>query len=172
MIKRILLAVDLGPYTSSQLRHAVELSKQHNASLAIVHAIEPLGTLGHALLHAYLKPETTREVTTKGLEAMIEGVRTQVIDALTEEYLEGYSELLHLNQVIVRAGAPTEVILEVADDEEADLIVIGNHTNGMPGQLGTVAQKLLNMTSVPIYLVPSDPIPPSHDSFQHQLGLW
>ena len=54
MIKTILLATDLSVFTSCVLNHASELAKQHNAKLVVAHAIEPLGTLGHALLHAYL----------------------------------------------------------------------------------------------------------------------
>ncbi len=172
MIKKILLAVDLGPFTAKLLQYAADLSSCHKADLVIVHAIEPLGSLGHALLHAYLKPETTHEMTTTGLKVMEEEVKVQVIDRLTDEHMEGDTNLLHLNQVIVRTGLPAEVILQVTEEESADLVVLGSHNMGMATQIGTVAQKILNNAPVPVFLAPNVPLAFNTDVVQHQLRLW
>lgn len=169
MIKKILLAVDLGPFTANLLQHAADLSSRHQADLIIVHAIEPLGSLGHALLHAYLKPETTHEMTTTGLQVMVEEVKAQVIDILTDEHIDGETNLPRLNQVIVRTGSPAEVILQAVDDEAADVVVLGSHNMGMSAQLGTVAQKTLNNARVPVFLVPN--IPFTHQSAHLQPPL-
>jgi nucleotide-binding universal stress UspA family protein len=175
VIKTILLATDLSVFTSCVLQHASELAKQHNAKLVVAHAIEPLGTLGHALLHAYLNPQTTRELTTTGLDAMIQEVKAQVIDALTDEYMEGEVDLLKLGEVIVRTGVPVDVILQAAEDVQADVIVVGSNApdpNNI-AQLGTVAQKVLNGAKVPVYVVPNRPlIMDQGSSAQSQMGLW
>ena len=174
MIKTILLATDLSVFTSCVLNHASELAKQHNAKLVVAHAIEPLGTLGHALLHAYLTPKTTHQLTTAGITAMIQEVKAQVIDLLTDEYMEGEVDLLKLGEVIVRAGQPIDVILEIAKDIEADLIVVGSHSPTASGQgsLGTVAQKVINNAKVPVYVVPSNPMNWQQNDSQNQMRLW
>ena len=102
MIKKILLAVDLGIYTPHLLQHAASLSSQYQASMVVVHAVEPLGTLGHALLHTYLKPETTKAITTVGTDSVVEQIRTQVIDILTDEFMSGGIDLPRLENVIVK----------------------------------------------------------------------
>lgn len=174
VIKTILLASDLSISTSSLLKHASELANQHNAKLIIVHAVEPLGSLGHALLNAYLKPETTRLMTTTGLEAMLNEVKTQVIDTLTEEHVDGSVDLLQLSEVVVKSGMPVDVILNVADEVNADLIILGSHCPDMSssGYLGSVAQKVLTSAAVPVYVVPYRPFNLDYTHVQTQMGLW
>ncbi|MGH1438839.1 MAG: universal stress protein [Cellvibrionaceae bacterium] len=174
MIKTILLAADLSVFTPCLLQHASELANQHSAKLVVVHAVEPLGNLGHALLNAYLKPETTHLMTTTGLDAMMDEVKAQVIDILTEEHLDGSVDLLQLGEVIVKAGPPVDVILTVAEDIKADLIILGSHSPALANttSLGTVAQKVLNSANVPVYVVPHRPIDFQLPTNNTQMGLW
>lgn len=174
MIKTILLAADLSIFTPCLLQHASELANQHKAKLVVVHAVEPLGTLGHALLNAYLKPETTHLMTTTGLDAMMSEVKAQVIDILTEEHLDGSVDLLQLGEVIVKAGTPVDVILRVAEDIQADLIITGSHspTVSNTSSLGTVTQKILNCAKVPVYVVPHRPVDFEMSLSNGQMGLW
>jgi len=156
VIKTILLAVDLGVHTPYLLQHAANLSKQYQAKLIIVHAIEPLGTLGHALLHTYLNPETTEELTTTGMDSLIKQIRATVIDSITEDYMEGEIDLHWLGDVIVRSGAPTDIILNCAAEVDADLLVLGSQSPGSSGdRLGSVSQKVLGRSKWPVYIIPS-----------------
>lgn len=154
MIKTILLAVDLGAYTPHLLQHAASLSKHYCARLVVVHAIEPLGPLGNALLKTYLEPEVSEELTTSGLNSIVEQIRFRVIDSLTEEYMNGDIDLPRLGEVIVKPGDPVDVILDTAADCGADLLVLGSHSPDMGHHLGTVPHKILNTSKWPVYLVP------------------
>lgn len=174
MIKTILLAADLGAYTSYMLQHAAELAKQHNATLIVAHAIEPLGTLGHALIQAYLTPEATQELTTTGLSAMVQEVKSQLIDAVADEYMEEESNVLQLGEVIVKTGSPVDVILQAAEDVQADLIIVGSHSPEptQTASLGTVAQKVLNGAQVPVYVVPYRSSLWKQKGNHNQMRLW
>ena len=154
MIKTILLAVDLGAYTSHLLQHAASLSKHYSARLIVVHAIEPLGSLGNALLRTYLEPELREELTTSGLNALVEQIRFRVIDSLTDEYMNGDIDLPRLGEVIVEPGLPVDVILKAAETCKADLLVLGSHSPEMSQHLGSVCHKILNVSKRPVYLVP------------------
>ena len=155
MIKKILLAVDLSVYTPHILQHAASLSNQYRASMVVVHAVEPLGTLGHALLQTYLKPETSKALTTTGMDSIVEQIRTKVIDILTDEYMSGEMELPRLEGVIVRPGAPVDVIMEVADEMNADVIILGSHAPEVTGgHVGSVSQRVLACSKYPVYLIP------------------
>ncbi|MGS2716561.1 universal stress protein [Eionea flava] len=155
MIKKILLAVDLGVYTPHLLQYAASLSSQYRASMVVVHAVEPLGTLGHALLNTYLKPETKKQLTTTGMDSVVEQIRTQVIDILTDEFMSGGIELPRLEGVIVKPGSPVDVILGTASEINADVLVLGSHSSEThDGNLGRVPQKVLSHSKWPVYLIP------------------
>ncbi|MEO0442273.1 MAG: universal stress protein [Pseudomonadota bacterium] len=174
MIKTVLLAADFSVSTHQLLQHAAELAEQYDAKLVVVHAIEPLGNLGHALLHAYVNPATTRTITTTGLDAMVQEVKSQLIDVLTDEYVDGDYRSLDLGEVIVKTGHPVQVILEAAEYCQADLIVFGSHSTGIhsDSNLGSVANKIVNNAKVPIYMVPHLFPPPPADNNHNQMQLW
>ncbi len=155
MIKRILLAVDLGVYTPYLLQHAASLSKQYQASIVVVHAVQPLGSLGHALLQTYLKPETRKVLTTTGMDGVVEQIRTKVIDILTDEYMSGDMELPRVEGVVVKPGEPEEVIFDTAAEKQVDMIILGSCSSDPSGShLGAVSQKILGASKWPVYLVP------------------
>jgi len=119
-LKTVLLATDLSRYAPTLLMHAADLANQQDAELMVIHAVEPLGNVGHALMNAYLKPEKTHEMTTEGLDSLLLGVKSQVIDSLTDEHMEGYVDLARLAQVLVELGPPAEIILQTAKAVRAD----------------------------------------------------
>lgn len=172
MIKTILLAIDLGIYTPLLLQHAASLSKENDANLVVVHAIEPLGTLGHALLHTYLRPEVTAQLTTTGMDSIVRQIRSSVIDSLTDDYMDGQFGLLALKEVVVLPGSPVDVILQTAEDTQADLLVLGSRTVDNQGSgLGSVSQKILSISKWPVYIVPHSP-PHWHQNEPPQISLW
>jgi nucleotide-binding universal stress UspA family protein len=174
VIKPILLAIDLSVFTPCLLQHGAELAKKHDAKLIVVHAIEPLGMLGHALINAYLDPDKSREITTKGSAAMVSEVKLQVIDALTDEFVDGSIDLLKLGEVIVKTGVPEDVILEAAGAIDASLIMLGSNSPNlkMPTVLGSVSQKVLSRSKIPVYMIPNTPLVLHRSQSQNQLGLW
>jgi nucleotide-binding universal stress UspA family protein len=155
VINRILLAVDLSVYTHHILQHAATMSNQFSASIVVVHAVKPLGTLGHALLQTYLKPDIRESLTTTGTDSIVDQIRTQIIDILTDEYMAGEMELPRLEGVIVRPGVPEEVIMAVADEINTDIIMLGSCKPEEKGAyIGGVAQRILASSKYPVYLIP------------------
>lgn len=172
-LKTVLLATDLSSYTSTLLSHAADLANKHQSQLVVVHAVEPLGNIGHALMHAYLKPEQTQKMTTDGLDHLLENVKAQVIDSLADEHIEGLLDLKQLADVHVEIGPPAEVILQTATAVNADVIIMGSHApeSSISTQLGSVAQKVLGNSHIPVYFVPILPLP-LPTSLDQQLPLW
>jgi nucleotide-binding universal stress UspA family protein len=60
-------------------------------------------------------------------------------------------------QVIVRSGEPAPTLLEVADDLDADLVVVGTRGRGGPGELllGSVARTVADRARRPTLVVPA-----------------
>jgi nucleotide-binding universal stress UspA family protein len=61
-----------------------------------------------------------------------------------------------VSEVIVRAGYPVEGILNAADAEGCDTIVLGTHGKGWLKQafLGSVARSVLERTRKPVFIIP------------------
>ncbi|ODS24512.1 hypothetical protein AB835_03480 [Candidatus Endobugula sertula] len=96
--------------------------------------MEPLGSLGNAVIHTYLQPEVIKELTTVGMESIIDQIRFRVIDSLTEEYMSGDIDLPRLGEVIVKAASPEKAILETAEEYNADLLILGIHSPEVDGR--------------------------------------
>lgn len=165
MIKNILLAADLGCSTPYLLQHACHLSLQYQAQLLVVHAIEPMGALGKVMLRAFMPPE---EMTQTSIDTVERQVKSQVIDALTDEYMGGEKGLSLLGEVIVKAGNPLAVIHEAINDTGSDLLIVGNHSgDDTTGLMGSVASKVLQTCKIPVFFVP---LAKSHGQIQPRVG--
>ena len=58
--------------------------------------------------------------------------------------------------VRVLSGSPCDVILEEAESQQADLIMMGSNCHGSnsPPILGSVVSKVLQLSKIPVYMVP------------------
>ena len=61
-----------------------------------------------------------------------------------------------VSKILVPLGYPVEEILNIADDEGCDVIVLGTHGKGFLRQtfLGSVAGSVLERTLKPVFIVP------------------
>ena len=125
MIRSILYATDLGLYSPYVLQHALSLARAFNAGLYVVHAVEPMGLFAESVLQTYLDEERLQELRSKGLSTVVH-------------------------------GDPPVAILEEAQKLGVDLLVVGSHSHGteLDIPLGRTAGRLVQLSEVPVYLVP------------------
>lgn len=156
MIQTILFATDMGLHTPYLLHHVSSLADRHEAKLVVVHAIEPAGHMGHAVVQAFLGEDVQEEEPVDPMEGIIEGVKSRIIDLLEDEYIDGHNGLSKIRDVQVVAGKPADVILERAAGNSADLIILGSHGQDTDSLnvLGSVTTRVLQLSRVPVYMVP------------------
>ena len=141
-IGRVLAALDGSETSETALRDAFELGITDDASLVLVHALQP----PVAAASPYL-PHTIQ--------------LTQDEMSAREEHMEGYLERLaeqdwlgdRPTEVRVRVDYhPAPAILEVAEEEDVDLIALGTHGRGGLRRLilGSVADKVIRGTHRPV----------------------
>ena len=156
MIQTILFATDMGIHTHYLLHHVNAVACQHDARVIIVHAIEPPGHLGDAVVQSYLCEDSQREFQDEGIGRIISGVKSRIVDMLEEEFFDGQQGLSKVRDVRVVAGKPVDVILKEVAGFNADMVILGSHgeaTDG-PNILGSVTSKVLQLSRVPVYMVP------------------
>lgn len=140
---KLLVAIDFSDPTDLILRVARRLAAGLDASVWIVHAAEP-------------EPDFV------GYDAGPEVVRGQVAKELRDEHrrLQDYAEQLREagveTKAILAQGPTVNVLLEMAEKQGADLIVVGSHGRGMVAEMlmGSVSQGLIRDGRYPITVVP------------------
>lgn len=155
MIQTILFATDMGLHTHYLLHHVNALAMQHDARVIVVHAIEPPGHLGGAVVSSFLCDDTRKELAETGIDSIIRGVKTRIVDMLEEEFIDGQQGLSRIRDVRVIAGKPVEVIMQEVSGNNADMVIMGSHgQNTAVNMLGSVTSRILQMSRVPVYMVP------------------
>ena len=157
MIRSMLFATDLGLYAPYVMQHAVALARTFNADLYVIHVVEPIGLFAESVLQSYLDETALSEWQSKGLSTVMATIEQRVLDSFREEWEEGEQDLQWIRSVKVIQGDPCEVILDQLRKLSVDLLVVGSHSQatGVAVPLGRTAARVLQLSPVPVYLVPS-----------------
>jgi nucleotide-binding universal stress UspA family protein len=146
--QRILVPLDGDPDHEAGLDMAVELSQTCRASLHLVMVIPELYTLpGEQAASAVLLPTATSALLDMDCE---EG----------ELYLAGLMGKLLDKQIPVtgevQRGDPAKQIVRVAEEFQADMIILGTHSKTASDAFwsGSVTPKIATQTHLPLLLVP------------------
>jgi nucleotide-binding universal stress UspA family protein len=158
-IRTVLYATDLSPQGPSIFRYAVELARRHGARIVLLHALEPLGHTATTLVRNVVPAETLARLEREGL-ADVRRVILERLERFRAQELGADAQPGDLvSEIRVVEGAPDRVILEEARKAVADLIVMGAHGHsGLERTLlGSVANKVVQRSSIPVLLVPIPP---------------
>ncbi|RON03023.1 universal stress protein UspA [Pseudomonas brassicacearum] len=156
MIHSMLYATDLGLYAPFVMQHALSLARTFKADLYVVHAVEPMGLFAESVLQSYLDEQALNEFHSQGLNTVMANIEQRVLDSFREELGEGQQDLALIKSVRVFQGDPSQVILDQAQKLSVDLLIVGSHSHGAGGEtpLGRTAARVLQLSQVPVYLVP------------------
>jgi nucleotide-binding universal stress UspA family protein len=155
MIKKIAFATDLGVLGPYVLCHALEISKQFDAKVDIVHVIEPMGVFAESILDIFLPQKDLDHLRKEGVQDVMGTIKERISDTMTSEFSMDDDEC-YLGEINVVRGQAAEAILQYVDDHNIDMVVMGTHGEhgGVVGGLGSVASKVLQRSSVPVLMVP------------------
>ncbi|MBI2988059.1 MAG: universal stress protein [Deltaproteobacteria bacterium] len=158
--RRILCPVDLSSFSLNAIKLAVKIAETSNAALYLLHVIDnPFDELymttitqaDPALIELY-KSEPLRR--SKILEAT-----TQHSQVLLKQFCHDWVEALPKVRYVVESGNPFEKILDVAETNNIDLIVLATHgRTGFKGLIiGNVAEKVVRYAPCPVLTVKTRP---------------
>jgi nucleotide-binding universal stress UspA family protein len=145
-MKRILAATDGSEDAGSAVDYAADLAKGFGAGLLIVNVIG-----GYGLPDEIFKRFTRSQ--SAWLAELLEANSAEVLRAARERALQRGAAPVEVES---RHGDAAPALAEIAEDRDADMIVVGRH--GASGAasllLGSVAHKLVNMSRRPVLVVP------------------
>ncbi len=128
--QHVLAAVDLHPACDEVvMQRALEVAKQNNAKISVIHAIEHINAYGVAQAYP----------TVIDLEEQMMGEARTSLATLATKFNVPPA------QQIIEIGSPKVVILTHAAQINADLIVVGSHgRHGISLLLGSTANAILH----------------------------
>jgi nucleotide-binding universal stress UspA family protein len=153
-IKKILYATDLSKNSSYAFFYAADMAKRHNASIVILHSIEPgrhmsdAGSRVEGVMARAKRQEQEMDIDEikKSLQEFCKRIETQF----------GLPCVDLVSKILVPLGHPVEEILKAADEEGCDMIVLGTHGKGFLKQtfLGSVAGSVSERSRQPVFVIP------------------
>ena len=145
-LHHVLFATDGTDASNAAGALAARLARDWGAKLTVVHACEipPMAYVGVPMFQPEA-PEAIRHAARERLEVAVATVRETMPGA----------------EAVLQPGEPCAAILEAAKERGADLVVLGTHGRRGVARafLGSVAEKVVRLSTVPVLTVP--PTPPA-----------
>ena len=149
----ILVPVDFSAHSEAALLFAVECADKMGASITVLHVIHDLG-------------EAPGYYSVKGRKKQLrrmEDVANEMLDAFIQEIQEKHPGLpaLHNLKTILIKGLPVNRILEIAEQTDSRMIVMGSQ--GRTGlshiMLGSKAEQVVRLSPIPVTIVKQQKTP-------------
>ena len=138
-IKKIVIAVDNDPTSERIALSGFQLGLQLNAEIALLSVVD----LTMLITEGAVTPKEFADITINDYKKN----QQMLIDTVFKE---------HKIWTFVEEGTPSEVILNVAKEWDADIIVLGTH--GRTGFshliMGSVAEKIVRHSEIPVFIIP------------------
>ena len=155
-INKILYATDLSPNSAHALSFALNSANLYQAEIVILHVFEQ-PTIGYApMLDAYMDEKNRRSLFQEHAEDIKDRIRKRLEMIYAKELRDNPAYVDTINSIEVCEGYPAETILNMVDDLNCDMIIMGTHGKGILGNafLGSTAKRVLRRTRKPIFIIP------------------
>ena len=144
-LHEILVAIDGSKHSEKVVDFGIVLAKSSGASIRLVHVVKK----------PEKEPEGIREFE---LAENYEGAYAEYLQNITRQLAERIAKANVKYESVVVLGNPAVSILEMAKSVEARYIVVGLkglHGAGRLRSLGSVARRIIENSSCPVLVVPS-----------------
>lgn len=148
--KLILWPSDASPSAIKALKTAVEIAETYQAKLYALQVVNPVPTLSK---DGFMPPAPMAFNVPKYEDELIQAAKKSLEKIIMDEVP---GEVVVFSEV--RVGEPHQVIIDFVKEKKIELIVIATHARkGMSHFfLGSVAEKVLRNSPVPVLTVPTE----------------
>ncbi len=145
MYKKMLVPLDTSGYAECVLDHVKEIATARGIpEVVLLSVVEPT----YVPAGSFLNEQVVKDADEAGIKQ-------------ARQYLEKTKQSVDLGScnvsIEVKSGQPADVILDYIDKNGVDIVVMSSHgrTGVSRWYLGSVAEKLMRSSPVPVFLVPS-----------------
>jgi len=144
-IDKVVCPIDFSDPSFEGLKRANELAAHFSAELMLVHFVPPMPNIAGA------RAPTGFHVSTV-LKEMEEQAKNRIADDAAHRISKKVK-----SRTFVGIGKPADKIVQLAEDEAADLIVMATHGQSGWQRLvsGSVTERVVRMATCPVFVVPA-----------------
>jgi nucleotide-binding universal stress UspA family protein len=145
-VKRILWPTDFSSIAEKALPHVKAVTAQFGAEIHVLYVIEDIAH--HDGWYGAFEPKRVQELMEHAHKTA-----SKRLGQICEKYMEGCP--LYIKHVAI--GDPAQEILKLIDKESIDLVVMASHGQKGAYRFGSVTEKVLKASPVPVTVVPVEP---------------
>ena len=152
-VSKVLIALDYNPTAQKVAEVGFSMAKSMNAEVILLHVITD------PVFYSNEEFSPIMGFTGYSYTGEVQPYNADGLKAATLEFLDKSKQHLGDNtiQTIVKEGDFADTILETAKEVHADIIVIGSHSRKWLENIvmGSVTEKVLHHTSIPLLIIPT-----------------
>lgn len=154
-IKKILYATDLSENARYAAGYAASIANRYGASITVMHALEQLSPYRESLVVNVIGDTKWHDIMKKNESEFHEKFRKRIEDFCEDMAAEDPSCPFIIDNTVVMAGNPVELILDEAKKGNYDLVVMGTHGHrGLADAvMGSTARRVLRRCQTPVLVV-------------------
>jgi nucleotide-binding universal stress UspA family protein len=145
-VRKILWPTDFSSIAEKALPHVKSLTTQYGAEIHVLYVIEDLAH--HPGWYGEFEQKRVKELMEHAHQTA-----NKRLAQICEKYLEGCP--LYFKHVAI--GDPAQEILKLVKQEKVDIVVMASHGEKGNFRFGSVAEKVLKNSPVPVTIVPVEP---------------
>jgi universal stress protein A len=142
--KRILVPTDFSDHSDEALRQALDLAKQYNAKVYLLHVSNPVTQC------------TTDYCSDVSTYQQAENKEMNYAKEMMQQELKKFPEFQEIEVISdIREGEPVEEILKEQEEKGVDLIVMPSHGKSgfMKRMMGLISERVMEEARSPVLLV-------------------
>jgi nucleotide-binding universal stress UspA family protein len=162
-IKKILYATDLSETAVHAFSYAVSLANMYGAGITILHVLAEFP--GEQFILNMINTDTWKEIKTRHYSEARDALIGKKRDHIAiKEVLQAFSEEANANaedqtfvtdEILIKNGAPAEIIVQTAKERNCDLVVMGTHGHGVIADvlIGSTAKWVVRQSPIPVLVI-------------------
>ena len=154
-IKKILYTTDLSENARYAAGYAVSIANRYGADITFLHALEQLSPYRESLVVNVIGDTKWHEIMEKNEAEVHEKFRKKLEGFCDEMSAEHPTCPFIVDNMIVKAGNPVELILDEVAKEGYDLVVMGAHGHKplVDAVMGSTSRRVLRRCATPVLIV-------------------
>ncbi|GAB6908455.1 Universal stress protein [Desulfosarcina cetonica] len=154
-IKNILYATDLSENARYAYRYAASLAQQYGAQITILHVIERLSADTFLQIQGYLGEDRWQQLQEEKQADFVNTIRGRLSNFCDEISSEMDACTFQVEKILVKEGVAADEILQQAELNDADVIVMGTRGYGpfKDALMGGTARRVVRRSMIPVMVI-------------------
>ena len=162
-IKKILYATDLSETAVHAFSYAVSLANMYGAGITILHVLtefpeeEFISSMIPADTWKAIKEQHYSEARNQLIGKKRDHVALkEVLQAFSEEVnADAENQTFVTDEILIKSGAPAEIIVQTSKKYNCDLVVMGTHGHGVIADvlIGSTAKWVVRQSPIPVLVI-------------------